>query len=301
MGRTTEVAIATLPVVACLALLFGAHVLPDLWGARIAQAAEPQKAAASPPLPAPGPGVASPRPLPTTQPQVRVPAEVPTVAAARLGTTAPAQNQTPLSPRATPNFTAPSTAAVPAPPVPRVTVPPARTPTATTPPAQVSRPGSDQAVKTTPPGPVVQRARPSGVPRAEPRPGPRPAPKLAQAGPQASSSSALVRGRQLTGALYSRSLGPLWASFHPKTKRTWISLSALETYRARLLTTYGAERQVLSEQVRQGRGVRYYLRTAVFARGTRQGRTLIFGLNPSGQVISFGVVPASSLIAAPRR
>jgi hypothetical protein len=319
MGRTTEVAIATLPAVACLALLFGVNLLPELMSARpvptTGSAVSVTSTTASRPVLLPA--TVAVRSAPSVQPKVITPPQVPTIAA------------TPLKPlprvlKPDPPPTAPTTtiavprnilpsrqelrAAAPVRPVPSVTAPttaaegpriaapvPAAVPAVRTPTARMNPPKT-AAPKTAAP---AAAPTPSIARRSTPRPAARPLARLAPA-VSASPSSALTRGRWLTGQLYGQRLGPLWKAFGPRVQRTWISLPALEAYRARGLATYGPEQRVLSETVRQGRGIQYYLRTSVFERGPRQGRTLIFGLDPSGQVVSFGIVSAAAVPASAR-
>ncbi len=109
------------------------------------------------------------------------------------------------------------------------------------------------------------------------------------------ASAPLVRGRQLTDLFYSGQLGQLWDTFAPDLKKGWGSLADFRAYREDGLAQFGAETNVVKEQVVRDGGVTYYTRQAIFERGPEDGWTVIFGLDPAGNVREFGIVKAEAL------
>lgn len=108
-------------------------------------------------------------------------------------------------------------------------------------------------------------------------------------------SDTLTRGRELARLFYSQRLTPLWSAFSPAVKAEWESFSAFQAYRAGGLKTFGTEKTILVENVRQDRGVTYYTRTALFELGPEKPWTLIIGLDAQGRVVEFNVVAAEVL------
>ncbi len=117
--------------------------------------------------------------------------------------------------------------------------------------------------------------------------------------PAAPESATLTRGRELAALLYSQRLAPLWGTFTPAVRQEWGTFQKFQAYRVGGLKAFGAERQVVSEQVRQSGGVQYYTRTARFERGPQHDWTLVFGLNSKRQVVAFNIVNAGVLPATP--
>ena len=109
--------------------------------------------------------------------------------------------------------------------------------------------------------------------------------------PAMSKDAVLKRGRQLIEWFYAQNLDPVWTAFLPTARADFGGdLVAFKAYRAMGVTTYGKESRLISEEVQQGDGVTYYLRTAIFERGPKVLWTLAFGLNAQGQVVTFGIL-----------
>ena len=109
--------------------------------------------------------------------------------------------------------------------------------------------------------------------------------------PAMRKDAVLKRGRQLIEWFYAQNLDPVWTAFLPTARADFGGdLVAFKAYRAMGVTTYGKESRLISEEVQQGDGVTYYLRTATFERGPKVLWTLAFGLNAQGQVVTFGIL-----------
>lgn len=117
--------------------------------------------------------------------------------------------------------------------------------------------------------------------------------------PATPESATLTRGRELAALLYSQRLASLWGTFTPAVRQEWGTFQKFQAYRVGGLKAFGAERKVVSEQVRQSGGVQYYTRTARFERGPQHDWTLVFGLNSARQVVAFNIVNAGVLPATP--
>ena len=105
----------------------------------------------------------------------------------------------------------------------------------------------------------------------------------------------LARGRELAQMLFTQRLSGLWDAFSPSVRREWGEYPAFAAYRAGGLKTYGAETEVVAEDVRRSGPISYYVRTATFERGLRHNWTLILGLDPAGTVVAFNIVAADVL------
>ena len=105
----------------------------------------------------------------------------------------------------------------------------------------------------------------------------------------------LARGRELAQMLFTQRLNSVWSAFSPSVRREWGEYPAFVAYREDGLKTFGAEKGVVAEDVHRSGGISYYTRTAVFERGPRHNWTLILGLDPSGTVVAFNIVPADVL------
>ena len=105
----------------------------------------------------------------------------------------------------------------------------------------------------------------------------------------------LARGRELAQMLFTQRLSGLWDAFSPSVRREWGEYPAFASYRAGGLKIYGAETEVVAEDVRRSGQVSYYTRTATFERGPRHRWTLILGLDPAGSVVAFNIVAAGVL------
>lgn len=158
---------------------------------------------------------------------------------------------------------------------------------------------ADQSVSSVTPGPgtPVQTAAPE-LPLAEVS---LPGAALANAVPTltpAPAISPMRRGRDLTTLLYGNRIGQLWEAFQPSARREWGTLSDFQAYRQGGISAYGRETKVVSETVQQAGNISYYTRTSTFERGPESGWTVIFALDPAGQVVDFGIVAADVLPAA---
>ena len=156
-----------------------------------------------------------------------------------------------------------------------------------------------QSVSSVTPGPEapIQMAAPE-LPLAEIS---LPGAALANAAPTltpAPAISPMERGRDLTRLLYENRVGQLWKVFTPSARQEWGTLSDVQAYRQGGISAYGRETKVLSETVRQAGNISYYTRTSTFERGPESGWTVIFALDPAGQVVDFGIVAADVLPAA---
>lgn len=109
----------------------------------------------------------------------------------------------------------------------------------------------------------------------------------------------LAEGRRLAAQLYSGQLRRVWERFSPSVQAEWKTFGAFAAYRAAGREVYGAEQQVLREDLSQSGDVTYYTRTARFERGPDTDWTLILGFNGQGQVQEFGIVGAGLLPQTP--
>lgn len=111
----------------------------------------------------------------------------------------------------------------------------------------------------------------------------------------AALNQARERGRQLVALFYAQKLDPVWAAFSPSARESWNGdLSAFQAYRSMGVQTYGAEVEVLNEQVVEQGGVRYYVRTATFEKAPQAVWNIVFGFDATGRVAVFGIMPAQA-------
>ncbi|MEF2277363.1 hypothetical protein V3W47_03570 [Deinococcus sp. YIM 134068] len=286
MNRTEEgLFVGAALIILTLAVLYGVQTL--FVRATLSDGTPP--VTASPPRTPPAPVT----PIETTP---ALPAPVPASASrtpppARPAASTETQTQAAIPPRPT------RTAASPA-PLPSATAPTATrvtaTPAPTTPKASTPPPSPAAASAQVAPESATPKATAMNTPVTPPVPAP-----TTQARPEpAPAATPLDRGRELTRWLYGERLDEVWAAFSPTVRAEWGSLDAFRAYRAGGQQAYGAEMQVLDEQVTRDGTVTYYTRTATFERGERSRWTVIFGLDDRGRVQEFGIVGADLSLGA---
>ena len=106
---------------------------------------------------------------------------------------------------------------------------------------------------------------------------------------QQTDAAVLARGRALAALFYAVKVDEVWSAFTPELRTSWGTLNEFRAYREMGVRVYGAEARVVGERVLSEGGLRYYVRTAVFAKQPRQSWAVVFGFNGAGRVERFTI------------
>lgn len=114
---------------------------------------------------------------------------------------------------------------------------------------------------------------------------------LAQGG-TSTEGATLARGRDLAALFYAVKVDQVWAAFTPDLRASWGTVNDFRAYREMGVREYGAETRIVEERVVTANGLRYYVRSAVFAKHPDEVWAVVFGFNAAGRVERFSITLA---------